>query len=113
MAKKLAIPTVDQIDGRSSAAKRMQSIKNALTRDLGDDLSAAQKILVSKAAVLAVALESADAAATNGVEIDLAIYGTAASHLRRILETLGLRRVPKDITPKTLDSYLAERAGPT
>jgi hypothetical protein len=33
------------------------------------------------------------------------IYGRIASHLRRILETLGVERRPRDVTP-SLQSYL-------
>ena len=32
----------------------------------------------------------------------------AAGHLRRILETLGIERKPRDVTP-TLEQYLAEK----
>jgi hypothetical protein len=36
---------------------------------------------------------------------ELATYGTLTSHLTRALRVLGLKRVPKDVTP-TLQSYL-------
>ena len=34
----------------------------------------------------------------------------AASHLRRILETLGIKRVPRDVTPYLHDYIAAQRA---
>jgi hypothetical protein len=40
---------------------------------------------------------------------ELATYGTLTSHLTKALRVLGLKRVPKDITP-TLQSYLDARA---
>jgi len=44
---------------------------------------------------------------SQGEPVDLDAFTRAASHLRRILETLGLERRTRDITPK-LSSYLAE-----
>jgi hypothetical protein len=40
---------------------------------------------------------------------EVALYGTLTSHLARTLKVLGLKRVPKDVTP-TLQSYLDARA---
>jgi hypothetical protein len=40
---------------------------------------------------------------SQGDEINLDSYGRAASHLRRLLETLGVERKPKDVTPLPLD----------
>jgi hypothetical protein len=39
---------------------------------------------------------------------DLALYGTLTSHLVKTLRTIGLKRVPRDVTP-TLQSYLDAR----
>jgi len=45
--------------------------------------------------------------------VDLDKFTRAAGHLRRILETLGLERRAKDVTPDDLASYLArKRRGP-
>jgi hypothetical protein len=42
--------------------------------------------------------------------VDLDGYTRAASHLRRILETLGIKRVPRDVTPDLHDYIAAQRA---
>jgi hypothetical protein len=44
---------------------------------------------------------------SQGEQVDLDRYGRAASHLRRLLETLGLERKPRDIGP-TLSDILRE-----
>jgi len=70
-------------------------------------LSEAQLALCKRAAGLECELEQMEGRMSQGVEVDLDRYGRAASHLRRILESLGLERKPKDIGP-TLGDLLRE-----
>jgi hypothetical protein len=93
--------------------RRYRDLMAGHISDLGgkDQLSVAQLSLSRRAAALEVELERLEAKLSNGEEVDLDRYGRAASHLRRLLETLGLRRVAKDVTP-TLRGYLnAKRDG--
>jgi len=48
---------------------------------------------------LAVELESMEARMSQEEPVNLDSFGRAASHLRRLLEALGLCRRAKDITP--------------
>ena len=61
-------------------------------------LSEAQLALCKRAAGLECELEQMEGRMSQGIEVDLDRYGRAASHLRRILETLGLRRHAVDVT---------------
>ena len=70
-------------------------------------LSEAQLALCKRAAGLECELEQMEGRMSQGIEVDLDRYGRAASHLRRILESLGLERKPKDIGP-TLGDLLRE-----
>jgi hypothetical protein len=54
-------------------------------------------------------LEQMEGRLSKGEGCDLDVYTRAAGHLRRILETLGIERQARDVTP-TLDSYLAAAA---
>jgi hypothetical protein len=47
---------------------------------------------------LAESRKANEAAAAHVSAVDLDVYGRAASHLRRILETLGLERKARDVT---------------
>jgi hypothetical protein len=38
-------------------------------------------------------------------------YGRAASHLRRLLETVGLERKPRTINPPSVEEYARHVAG--
>jgi|APThiThiocy_cv2_1041547.scaffolds.fasta_scaffold114324_2 hypothetical protein len=66
-------------------------------------------MLVRRAACLAVELERREAViAETGEATDaqIEVYGRTANTLRRLLQTLGLERRARDVTP-TLQSYLA------
>jgi hypothetical protein len=76
--------------------------------DLGgeDDLSEGQKALIQRACTLAVECERLDGLLSIGEKIDLDLYSRMSSALRRILETVGLKRVPRNVVP-TLSEYVA------
>ena len=62
-------------------------------------MSEAQFALCKRAAGLEAELEQLEGRLSLGQEVDLDCYGRAASHLRRMLETLGLERKARDVTP--------------
>ena len=70
-------------------------------------LSEAQLALCKRAAGLECELEQMEGRMSQGIEVDLDRYGRAASHLRRILESIGLERKPKNIGP-TLGELLRQ-----
>jgi hypothetical protein len=74
-----------------------------------ENVSEVQKQLVSKFATIALQLEVMEAAAIDGNEIDVDLFGRAAGHLRRIAETLGIERRQRDVSP-TLEEIADEIA---
>ena len=91
------------IDGRGAWARRLRDVLAAHFADLGgrDNLSEAERSLLRRASILTVELETlefrfAQSDDTNVEMVDL--YQRTASSLRRILESVGLQRRPKDIT---------------
>lgn len=99
------------VDGRSIWARRVRDLIELHVRDLGGDseVSAAELSLVRRAAVLTTELERmeakfADAGASTITDLDA--YQRASGNLRRILESLGLKRRPRNVTP-SLQQYLA------
>jgi hypothetical protein len=81
--------------------------------DLGgeDVVSEAEKSIVRRAATLTVELErlelkfAKEGEASTG---DLDLYQRTSNSLRRLLESVGLERRMRDVTP-SLVSYLAQR----
>lgn len=100
--------TLDDLDGRTRASKKARELVSALQSDLGGDLSAAQRELVQRAAILGAIIEDAETSWLARSPVDLSLLGTLADRQRRLLETLGLRRVPRDVTPD-VDSYLRQK----
>jgi hypothetical protein len=97
-------------DSNSAWARRFHDLVQGHVSDLGGRsvMSEAQFALCKRAAGLEVELEQMEGRLSLGEQVDLDSYGRAASHLRRLLEALGLKRQPRDVGP-TLGDLL--RAG--
>lgn len=99
-------------DMRGPWARRLRDLFDLHLADLGgpDAVSEAERSIVRRAAVLTVELERIEArfAVGKGADDDLDLYQRTAGNLRRLLESVGLRRRPRDVTP-SLEDYLASR----
>lgn len=97
------------IHASSTWARRLSDIISLHTVDLGgaDIVSFAESSLIRRAAAETVELELLEEKfAKNGKGAsaeDLDLYARISNSLRRHLETIGIKRVSKDITPPTLD----------
>ena len=104
------------VDGRSTWARRLRDLIELHTNDLGGvlNISEAEKAIVRRASVLIVELErmETDFALAEGAPniATLDAYQRAAGNLRRLLESLGLERRQRDVTP-TVDRYVASLVG--
>jgi hypothetical protein len=99
----------DAVDGRSAPARRYRDLVADLTAHLGGSPSAAELLLLRRAATLAVWAEAAEEAMIAGRDnLDVASFTTSVNTLRRLLADLGLAARMKDVTP-SLESYLAQR----
>lgn len=105
--------TLPDADGRSRWVRRLRDLIELHTADLGGDdaVSEAERSIIRRAATLTVELErmELDFAKADGADAGALLrYQTAANSLRRLLESVGLRRRPRDVTP-TLEAYLGDR----
>ena len=92
------------IDGRSVWVRRAKDLNAQHVADLGgpDNVSAAERSITRRIAVLSVELENLEmrfANAGSASAVDLDLYQRVANTLRRLLEAIGLQRRAKDITP--------------
>jgi hypothetical protein len=94
-------------DPNSAWARRFHDLVVGHIADAGgrDMISEAQLALCKRAAALECELEQLEGRLSQGEQIDLDAYGRAASHLRRILESLGLDRKPRNVTPPSIEEY--------
>ncbi len=97
-------------DGNSPWARRQRDLAELYLADLGpsETLSEAEVGLARRAATLACELEGMEGKLSMGDEVDLDLYSRVAGHLRRIHESLGIKRAARDVTPD-LHAYIAAR----
>lgn len=100
-------------DGNSPWARRQRDLIALHLADLGGEerLSENQLSLCRRAATLETELEMLEGQLSLGKVADLDLYNRLSGNLRRILESLGLERKSKDVTPD-LRSYLAAKDRP-
>jgi hypothetical protein len=106
---KVRLATLDQIDGRTIAAKRTRDLIAAIELDLGgaDSLSTAEKQIIQRAALTGALAEDLEAKWLAGAPIDPALYATLGNAQRRLFESVGLRRRAK-LVP-SLAEYLERK----
>lgn len=94
--------------GKSAWARRYRDLLVLHADDLGGGsmLSEAQHSLIRRAATLEIECERLEGRLSDGHDVDLDVYARTCSHLRRILESLGLERAKRTIEP-SLSDYLA------
>lgn len=110
-AGKARLLTLDGLDRRTAAYAATRKLIDDIEGDLGghDRLTTGERQLVQRAAVLGAVLTDAESRWIEGGPIDTTAYCTVVNAQRRVLETIGLKRVPRDVTP-SLESYLAAKA---
>ena len=99
------IPGLGLVDGRTQMARHYGSLVSAIAEDIGGfaDISAAQRELVRRAAGLSVLATVSEAKLLNGEAIDIGELVSLGNAQRRILSTLGLQRIARDVTPDLRD----------
>jgi hypothetical protein len=103
----------NMVDGRSAWCRRVKDLIAQHVSDLGGEsnISSAEQALVRRCATLITELERREMMFAQVSMIDdeaLIVYQTATNSLRRTLETLGLKRRSRDVTP-SLSQYLDNR----
>ena len=103
------------VDGRSVWVRRAKELIADHISDLGgeENTSAAERSIVRRAAVLTVELERMErqfALAGEASSEQLDVYARVSANLRRLLESVGLQRRARHVTPD-LQTYLAQNYG--
>ncbi|WP_050627369.1 hypothetical protein [Bradyrhizobium viridifuturi] len=110
--RKLFLKT-EGLDMRTSYALRFRDVLQIHTDELGPTASEAELAIVRRAATLIVQLEQMEAkfAVEDASPTALESYQRLANSMRRLLESVGLKRRPRDVTP-SLHEYLASKSKP-
>jgi hypothetical protein len=104
---KIRLLTLSDLDKRTGAAYRAHSLMRAITEDLGgeDRLATGERQIIQRAALLGALAEDQEARWLLGQPIDTGSLCAIGNAQRRLLEAVGIKRQPKDVT--RLSSYLA------
>jgi len=102
-AQKIQLLTIDDLDGRTRAAKHARDLARRLLDDLGGPLhvSAAQSELIQRAAAVGALVADIEARALSGQPFDATELNALAEHQRRALDRLGLHRSPRALPRPT------------
>jgi hypothetical protein len=100
------------VDGRSLIARRYRDISNAIFIDQGgvERCSEARQQLVRRFAAASVIAEQLESRLANGEKIDIAEHSLLSSTLTRLATRIGIDRRSKDISPPSVEAYLAHIA---
>lgn len=104
-----SLRTLDDLDGRTRAAKLAQRLVAGLEADLGGDLTTGQREIVKRVALSGAIVEDLETRWLEGERIDLADYVRVANAQRRLCVTLGLDRVPRDVTGQAIELLRASQ----
>jgi phage terminase small subunit len=102
-------------DARKPLARRFRDLVRLHSQDASPNgpahLSQAQQQLIRRIAMIETRLEMMEGRMVEGDEtVSLEEYCRASSHLRRMLESLGLRKVARDQTPSLAELVAAHNA---
>jgi hypothetical protein len=102
---KVRLLTLADLDQRTTAAKRAATLIKRITGDLGgqDRLATGEQQIIQRAAFLGVLAEDVESRWLLGEDIDATVLATIANAQRRLLESVGLKRVPRNVTPSVAD----------
>jgi len=111
---KVRLLSLHDIDRRTRAYERTVSLIEAIEDESGghDQLTTGQRQIIQRIALTCALAEHLEARWLSGEEIDPAVYCTIANAQKRLLELVGLRRVPRDVTPSLTDYLRSRDAAP-
>jgi hypothetical protein len=100
---KVRLQSLDDLDGRTLAAKKASALVAALESDAGgsDNISTGQRQLIRHAALLGAYLEDQEVKWLQREDIDLTALVSVINAQRRLLATLGLERKPREVNSET------------
>ena len=98
---KFRLLTLAELDKRTSAARRAHDLIDSVTADLGgpDRLATGERQIVQRAAMIGTMAEDIEARWLLGEPVDATVLCTLANAQRRLFESVGLSRRPREVTP--------------
>jgi hypothetical protein len=97
--------------GDTAWSRRFADVLAEIVSDLGgaDLLSEGQRQLARRCATISISCEQLEGDSAAGMAIDLNLFGMLTDRLGRTFQRLGLKRVPRNVTP-TVGEYLRSKS---
>jgi hypothetical protein len=95
---KTRLLSLSSLDGRTAAAAAAKRLVSAISADLGNDLSAGERQLVQRIALVGAIVDNFETKWVAGQQIELGDYLQACRTQCRLLALLGLHRRARDIS---------------
>jgi hypothetical protein len=111
LEQRARLNTMADLDHRTRAYKHARRLTREITSDLGgeDHVTHAQKELIARAAVMSALMADMESRYLKKEEaLDVEAYCKLVNTQGRVIGSLGLKRVPKDVTPD-LETYLERK----
>ena len=107
--KKIRLLTLDDLDGRTLAARHVQEMRSAIVSDLGGEerLSVLERAATDHVALTAGMIRDVSVRWLQGQETDPANLATLVNAFNRTAAILGWQRRAKDISAPALRDYVA------
>jgi hypothetical protein len=104
---------LQNVDGRTSIARRYKDIFSAILVDQGgEDRCAEARIqLVRRFAAAACLAEQLETNLANGVQVSISEHALLCSTLSRLAARIGIDRIPRNVSP-SLSEYLDAQVEP-
>jgi hypothetical protein len=110
--------SIKVVSGQSAWNRSVRNTSAAMVEHLGGDVTEPEKMLIRRIAVFESELKLMELAIARqrfeGVEPDeryIDLYSRITNSQRRLLESVGMKRVPKDVTP-SISEYIRASAKP-
>src|ERR1019366_9473885 len=97
------------VDGRSQTSRRYRNISFAIFQDAGgvEQCSEARQQLIRRFAACSAIAEKMESELANGKPINIAEHSQLSSTLTRLATRIGIDRRAHDITPPSVEAYVA------
>jgi hypothetical protein len=95
---KARLLTLDALDARTAAYAAAKRLVSAISADLGNDLTAGERQLVQRVALVGAIVDDFETKWVAGQQIELSEYLQACRTQCRLLALLGLQRRARNIT---------------
>jgi hypothetical protein len=95
---KTRLLSLSSLDNRTAAAASAKRLIASMSADLGNDLSAGERQLVQRIALVGAIVDDFETKWIAGMKIELGDYLQACRTQCRLLSALGLQRRARDIT---------------